>query len=103
MNALFICSKNQWRSPTAERIFCNQMNTRSAGTSKQAKHVVSTRDILWADHIFVMEYHHKQRLFEHFHKILGHKKITVLDIPDEYPYMHPDLVELLTQAMQAYL
>ncbi|WP_151724297.1 low molecular weight protein tyrosine phosphatase family protein [Acinetobacter ursingii] len=103
MNALFICSRNQWRSPTAERVFSKHMNTRSAGTSKQAKRVVSARDIVWADHIFVMEYHHKQRLVEQFNKNLRNKKITVLEIPDEYHFMHPDLVELLRQAMPPYL
>jgi predicted protein tyrosine phosphatase len=32
---LFICSKNQWRSPTAEKIFLqfNGYNVRSAGTA----------------------------------------------------------------------
>lgn len=50
-----------------------------------------------------MEYHHKQRLVEQFNKNLRNKKITVLEIPDEYHFMHPDLVELLSQAMQPYL
>lgn len=65
--------------------------------------MVSSRNILWADHIFVMEYHHKQRLVEQFQKNLRTKTMIVLEIPDQYHYMHPDLIELLTQAMQPYL
>ena len=56
MNLLFICSRNQWRSPTAERVFRAYPNvqTRSAGTSPNARHTVSIRDIQWADKILVM-------------------------------------------------
>ena len=38
-NLLFICSKNQWRSPTAEIMFKgHQLHTaRSAGTSDKAR------------------------------------------------------------------
>ncbi len=51
MNVLFVCSKNQWRSPTAAAIFKNnaQINARSAGTSATARRVVNARDIRWAD------------------------------------------------------
>jgi len=35
------------------------IHTRSAGTSKQAKHQVSAKDIVWADLIAMMEYKHK--------------------------------------------
>lgn len=39
MNILFICSKNQWRSPTAELLFADRegINTLSAGTRKDAQ------------------------------------------------------------------
>lgn len=105
MNTLFICSRNQWRSPTAERIFANgySLHTRSAGTSRNAKHRISIKDILWAEQIFVMEYRHKQQIKEQFSKQLSHKKVFVLDIPDDYHYMDPELIELLQLAMQPYL
>ncbi|MFK7789851.1 MAG: phosphotyrosine protein phosphatase, partial [Phycisphaeraceae bacterium] len=43
MNMLFICSKNQWRSPTAEQIYRSdpRLNVRSAGTSSSARHKVT--------------------------------------------------------------
>lgn len=104
MNALFICSRNQWRSPTAERIFAVDygIHTRSAGTSKHAKHSISLKDVLWADIIFVMEQKHKQNIKEKFPKQLQHKKVIVLDIPDDYQYMDQDLIEILKQSLTPY-
>jgi len=105
LNSLFICSRNQWRSPTAERIFAvgYGIATRSAGTSKHAKHTISLKDIAWADMIFVMEQKHKQNIKEKFPQPLQHKKVIVLDSPDEYPYMDAALIELLKESMLPYL
>lgn len=63
------------------------IHTRSAGTSKQAKHQVSAKDIVWADLIAVMEYKHQQALQEKFSKQLKHKTVIVLDIADDYHYI----------------
>ena len=104
-NILFICSRNQWRSPTAEKIYAKdpRMNVRSAGTSPKAKKTVNAKDIAWAELIFVMEYKHKERLKTAFGKLLQYKKIIVLDIPDEYQYMNETLVELLQSSVEGYL
>lgn len=105
MNSLFICSRNQWRSPTAERVFAvgYGLSTRSAGTSKHAKHTVSLKDIVWANMIFVMEQKHKQNIKEKFAQQLQHKKVVVLDIPDDFPYMDEELIEILKDTMLPYL
>ena len=105
MNLLFICSRNQWRSPTAEAIWRKNpdFNARSAGTSPRAKKTASLTDIGWADVIFVMEQKHKNRLKSEFTSILDHKPIYVLDIPDEYKYMDPDLIQELESAVGLYL
>jgi predicted protein tyrosine phosphatase len=50
-----------------------------------------------------MEPRHKQQIKEKFSKQLLHKKVFVLDIPDDYHYMDPALIELLKLAMQPYL
>ncbi len=102
---LFICSKNQWRSPTAERIFKHHVGikTRSAGTSHQAKHCVTLADIVWADIIFVMEYKHKTQLLTKFRPHLQHKSLIVLDIDDEYQYMDEELIDLLTSSLAPFL
>ncbi len=97
MNLLLVCSKNQWRSPTAEAVYHNRsdLNVRSAGTSASARRSVSAADIRWAEHILVMEHEHKVRLKEKFREEMHHKKIHVLDIADDYQFMDPDLVALI--------
>ncbi|MDP3650834.1 MAG: phosphotyrosine protein phosphatase [Rhodoferax sp.] len=97
MNVLFICSKNQWRSPTAEQVWRRQagLSVRSAGTSPNARHPVSEKDLAWADVVFAMEEKHKSRLLADYRDVLDGKAIHVLDIPDDYRYMDPELVEQL--------
>lgn len=104
-NILFICSRNQWRSPTGEQVWKNhpELSARSAGTSPKARRTVSVKDIQWADIIFVMEQKHKNRLKAQFTRLLAHKNIQVLDIPDEYQYMDEELVEIFEQSVAAYL
>ncbi len=94
---LFICSMNKWRSPTGEEIFRKDtgLSVRSAGTVRGAKRTISAADIRWADIILVMEEKHKSRLQARFRDEVRYKTLHVLDIPDEYRYMDPDLVELL--------
>jgi predicted protein tyrosine phosphatase len=96
---LFVCSKNQWRSPTAERVLgaLGRFQTRSAGTSQGARHPVTREDIAWADAILAMEEKHSQRLRAEFSRALLGKPLCVLDIPDEYKYMDADLVDILLQ------
>jgi predicted protein tyrosine phosphatase len=104
-NLLFICSRNQWRSPTAETLWRKHthFNARSAGTSPKARKTVSTADIRWADVIFAMESKHKSRLKAEFTRLLDHKPIHVLDIPDNYQYMDPELVQELEDLVTPYL
>ena len=105
LNVLFVCSRNQWRSPTAERVWRRHpgLNVRSGGTSPNARHTVSADDIHWANVIFVMEQKHKSRLVADFGDLLAGKPVHVLDIPDEYQYMDPELVELLEQSVGSIL
>ncbi len=105
LNLLFICSRNQWRSPTAENIWRKNphYNARSAGTSPKARKTVSPADIRWADIVFVMEKKHKNKLCAEFNRMLEHKPIYVLDIPDDYQYMDADLIDELDARVQLYL
>lgn len=105
MNLLFICSRNQWRSPTAEKVYKNitGLNTRSAGTEPSAKIRVNAKHIAWADLIFVMEKRHKQRLLENFtNEVIG-KQIIILNIPDEYQYMDEELIDILKSLIDPYI
>ncbi len=103
-NLLFICSRNQWRSPTAEAIWRKHpdFNARSAGTSPRAKKIVGPSDIRWADLIFAMEQKHKNRLVSQFTRMLERKTIHVLDIPDDYKYMDPELIQELEHLVEPY-
>lgn len=103
-NFLFVCSRNQWRSPTAEKIFRGYgYSARSAGTSPNAKKTISIADIKWADIIIVMEQKHKNRIISKFTRLLENKKIHILDIPDEYKYMDPELIALIEVSMEPYV
>ncbi len=105
MNVLFICSKNQWRSPTAEKVFQKEpgLSVRSRGTSRSARRTVNRQDIQWADLVLVMETKHKQRLRADFPGEMKYKEVHVLDIPDDYRYMDPELVELLESSVRALI
>ena len=104
-NILFICSRNQWRSPTAENVWRKYplLSVRSAGTSPSARRKVSEDDVRWADVIFAMEEKHKSRSVAEFTSLIKNKPIHVVDIPDEYKYMDPELVEQLEQSVGALL
>ena len=104
VNLLFVCSRNQWRSPTAETIYSQKgFSTRSAGTSPSARRTVSMKDIQWATHIFVMERKHKQRLVAKFTRRLDYKRVIVLDIPDEYKFMDKELIAILGDSVDHHL
>lgn len=97
LHALFICSRNRWRSPTAEHIWRNsdRVNVRARGLSPKAERVVTHADVSWADVIFVMERRHRTMLLGRFGDIIEREHLHVLEIPDEYQLLDPELVELL--------
>ena len=105
MNLLFICSRNQWRSPTGEALYRKSPNhsVRSAGTSPKARRTVNAKDIAWADLIFVMEEKHKSHLRSSFPAQTKHAAIHVLDIPDEYQKNDPELIELLRSGTEGII
>ena len=105
MNVLFVCSRNQWRSPTAEQVFRRgyAITVRSAGTASSAKRVISAQDLTWSDLICVMEHKHKQRICAAFPRLIQFKRIVVLDIPDDYHYMDSELIELLKASVEPLL
>ena len=105
MNLLFICSRNQWRSPTGETLYRKSpMHTvRSAGTSPNARRTVNAKDIAWADLIFVMEEKHKSRMRAAFPGPMKYAAIHVLDIPDDYQKNDPELIELLRSGTEGII
>jgi predicted protein tyrosine phosphatase len=102
-NLLFICSKNQWRSPTAELMFKGHQlhNARSAGTSEKARIKLSQKLLDWADVVFVMEYKHRDLVKQRF--VLNKQPLVVLNIPDDYHFNDPELVEVFKTALVQWL
>jgi predicted protein tyrosine phosphatase len=105
LKLLFVCSRNRWRSLTAEKIFdgANGIHARSAGTEPGARIRVTAGHLSWADLIFVMEKKHLRRLQEKFPEAIADKEIICLNIADDYELMQPELVDLLEAGVAPYL
>lgn len=102
---LFVCSENRLRSPTAEAIFSEYAGVEAigAGTSSGAATPVSGDLIEWADVILVMEKSHRNKISKKFKEQLKGKKLAVLDIPDVYEFMDPELIKLLKGKVPRYV
>ncbi|HWD87014.1 MAG TPA: hypothetical protein VG367_02735 [Mucilaginibacter sp.] len=102
-NLLFICSKNQWRSPTAELLFKNHPvhQAHSAGTSDKARVKVGQKLIDWADVIFFMEKRHRDIVKKDFH--IDEQTLVVLDIEDNYQFGDEELIMILRAALAGCL
>ncbi len=99
MRALFVCSQNKLRSPTAEDTFASWegIEVASAGTDNDAVTPLSGDLIEWADVIFVMERTHQAKMTRKFNDLLRGKKIVCLAIPDEFERGDPRLVAMLIE------
>jgi len=95
--ALFVCTANLQRSPTAESIFQGwkgKWETKSAGiTPEPGCNQLSQKLIDWADVIIVMEPMHREYIQAHFQRTTS--KIRVLSIPDRYFRDDPKLIREL--------
>lgn len=105
MRILFLCSRNQRRSPTGEEVYRNdpRVSVQSAGVSKSARRTVTKKLLLWADLVLVMEHDHKWRVREEFPALEGKIRIEVLDIPDDYRFMDPELIVLIRGRVEPLL
>lgn len=104
-HVLFVCAKNRLRSPTAEHLFADWegIETSSAGINRDAESPVTPELLDWADIVLVMESSHRSKLVAKFGKQLRGKRLASLDIPDDYEFMAPALVELLLAKVPRYL
>jgi predicted protein tyrosine phosphatase len=102
---LFVCSRNKFRSLTAEKLLANSPHcqVRSAGTQPDARIVVTEGHLGWADIIFCMEKSHLNRLRRKFPEALQGKRVVCLHIPDNYEFMHPDLIDELRAKLAPYV
>jgi len=102
---LFVCGRNQWRSPTAERLYQGdpRVEARSAGVSPNSRHPISDRDLDWADLVLVMERAQAVQVRERFRERPSLPVIESLDIPDDYRLMDPELIELIRAGTEGYI
>lgn len=102
---LFVCSRNQWRSPTAAALFANSDRyvAKSAGTSDSARIKITPGLINWADRIFVMEKRHAAIISRNYPDLIVDKSIVVLHISDDYQYMDSELIEILESRLAEHL
>jgi predicted protein tyrosine phosphatase len=97
---LFVCSLNQWRSPTAEMLYRDdpRLEVRSAGIRANAARRISARDLAWADVVMVMEREQKKWIQENFRDV-PLPPILNLDITANLEYMDTGLQRLLRAAI----
>ena len=79
--------------------------TRSAraGTNSDCETPVSGDLIEWADIVLVMEKSHKTKVSKKFRPLLKNKKVSVLDIPDDFDFMDPVLIKILRNRISLYV
>ena len=93
MNILFICNQNENRSKTAQKLFKDKFQTKSAGLHNKSP--VTKKQLQWADKIIVMEDHQREEIGKRFPKEYMQKQILSINIPDIYRFDQPELKELL--------
>ncbi len=105
MRILFVCSENRLRSPTAAAVFSEYEGVEaiSAGTNSDCETPVSGDLIEWADIVLVMEKSHKNKVSKKFRPLLKDKKVSVLEIPDDFDFMDPILVRILRNRVPTYV
>lgn len=98
---VFVCSMGILRSATGARIYAHKYNTRTAGTWDDALVPLSPILIEWADELVFVNRSNFDMIMkkiddEHeFHKVK--EKSKVLDIPDSFEHMHPELIKAFEQ------
>ena len=105
MKLLFICSQNKIRSLTAEHMLQGVpgYSVKSAGTEPRSRIRVNEGHIGWADITFVMEKKHLRILEDNFQETLNGKRLICLNIPDEFIYMEPDLIDELKAGISQHI
>ena len=101
LRILVICSHNKWRSPTAEAVYRRdkRFHIKSAGLGKLSPHQVSLRDIETSNLILYMEKDHLERIKLLFPNIELPPTMN-LDVPDQYQFMDPELIEILKEKIE---
>ncbi|MCO5936830.1 protein tyrosine phosphatase [Mucilaginibacter sp. RB4R14] len=76
-------------------------NARSAGTSDKARIKLNQKLMDWANVVFVMDYKHRDIVKQRFD--IHQKQLIVLNIPDDYQFNDPELIEILKLGLADWL
>lgn len=97
---LTVCSAGMLRSPTAAWVLSNNpwnFNTRSCGTEDYALVPLDLGLVLWANEVVVMDERQAKRVRELLEADGSERPVHVLNVPDNFDYRAPELVELMTE------
>jgi predicted protein tyrosine phosphatase len=102
---LFICHLNRCRSATAERLFSKRedLDVRSAGTSPDALVGVTEVMLDWADVVFTMDETQERAMRRMFPAHPALDGLICLEIPDDFTFNQPELVEMLRERVAPHL
>ena len=105
LNLLFVCARNQWRSPTGETLYRRdpRVKVRSAGLANSARRKLKVDDLIWADIVLVLTEAQSSRVKRLLRKTPNDPELHNLDIPDDYRYMDPELIEILQKKVELIL
>ena len=97
---LCVCSAGLLRSPTAAWVLSNppfNFNTRAVGANPEyAMLLLDAVNVCWADEVVVMDNNQKTQVLALCEEYGWEKPVHVLNVPDNYGYRDPELVEVLT-------
>ena len=90
---LFVCSAGILRSATAARIYAKKYNTRAAGSASYALIPVTDELLIWCKEVVFVNEENYNQVHQKFDLDTFPCKVKILDIPDQYDHMHPELIE----------
>jgi predicted protein tyrosine phosphatase len=97
---LTVCSANMLRSPTIALVLSAEpynFNTRSAGTEGYALIPVTEDLLVWADEVVCADTEHALWVRNKMMEWMLDKPIVDLQIPDNYEYRNPKLIEMIKE------
>jgi len=102
---LFLCSRNQVRSRTAEVVYRDRpdLEVRSAGLAEYATVPLTQELFEWADEVFVFSKRQRKAVEARFPNSFGGKTVICLNLPDRFEYKSPELVTELTRRVYPHL
>ncbi len=109
LKVVCVCSGGVLRSPTMAKILTMppfNFNTRSCGTEDYALVIISQSLVYWADIIVCAETYHRsvvESVMDNAYEV-GEVRppIFTMNIPDEYDYCDPVLVDIATEKLKRF-